>query len=175
MRRTTGLILLGGLILTSACAKNQEKDPVKVKNYQGILAAVDVIQIHGETAGKLEKDTIALDNLDYLLANNKKVAIEFAAYWCDDCYNFNFYFKEAAGRPEYDNIVFAYAEVDGTKGNEGFRDRFALPGVPVVMLFENGQLIEKNGRKAILFGNKGDKTRQDLQTLLKTFFGGGDS
>jgi len=169
------LIILGAASLILSCAKKQEKEPIKVKNYTGILAAVDVIQIHGEPIGKLEKDTIALDNLDYLLANNKKVAIEFAAYWCDDCYNFDFYFKEAARRPEYDDIVFAYAEVDGTKGNENFRNRFAIPGVPVVMLFENGQLIEKNGHKAILFGNKGNKNRQDLQNLLKSFSGRGNS
>lgn len=170
------MVVLVALLLASACAKKEAKEPVEQvypKNYREMLAASDVIEIHGETADttKLEDDRTVLDNLDYLLANNTRVAVEFGAYWCKDCYKFDPYFKEMAAKSEYADVVFAYAEVDGTKGNENFRDRFALPGVPVVMLFENGQLIEKNGQKAILFGENGDKTKADLENLLKTFFG----
>lgn len=172
--RSAAFAILGILILTSACAKKEpEAEKVYPKNYREILAASDVIEIHGETADttKLDGDRTVLDNLDYLLANNTRVAVNFGAYWCKDCYKFDPYFRETAGRPEYGDVVFAYAEVDGTRGNENFRDRFALPGVPVVMLFENGQLVEKNGRRGILFGENGDKTREDLENLLKTFFG----
>ncbi len=168
--------MLGLLFLTVACAKKEAKKPaekVYPQNYREMLAAADVIEIHGETADttKLEGDRTVLDNLDYLLSNNTRVAVEFGAYWCKDCYKFDPYFKEAAARPEYAEVVFAYAECDGTRGNENFRDRFALPGVPVVMLFENGQVVEKNGQRGILFGENGDKTREDLENLLKTFFG----
>lgn len=171
--RRVALSILGVLLLTSACSKKQEAEKVYPKNYREILAAADVIEIHGETADstKLEGDRTVLDNLDYLLANNRRVAVNFGAYWCKDCYKFDPYFKEAAARPEYADVVFAYAEVDGTRGNENFRNRFALPGVPVVMLFENGQAVEKEGLRGILFGENGDKTREDLQALLKTFFG----
>jgi thiol-disulfide isomerase/thioredoxin len=163
-------------MLVSTCAKKEAQKPaeqVYPQNYREILAASDVIEIHGETADttKLKDDRTVLDNLDYLLVNNTRVAVNFGAYWCKDCYKFDPYFREAAARPEYGDVVFAYAEVDGTRGNENFRDRFALPGVPVVMLFENGEVIEKNGQKGILFGQNGDKTRKDLENLLKTFFG----
>jgi thiol-disulfide isomerase/thioredoxin len=173
MRWANGLWILGTFALLIGCSKKREAEQVYPKNYREMLASADVIEIHGETADttKLEGDRTVLDNLDYLLANNRRVAIEFGAYWCKDCYKFDPYFKEAAALPEYADVVFAYAEVDGTRGNEGFRDRFALPGVPVVMLFEDGRPVEKNGQKAILFGENGDKTREDLQTLLKTFFG----
>lgn len=171
--RPTLAAFLGALILSSACAKKQEAEPVYPKNYREILAVSKVIEIHGETADstKLEGDKYIVDNLDYILANNNRVAVNFGAYWCKDCYKFDPYFKEAAARPEYADVVFAYAEVDGTKGNERFRDRFALPGVPVVILFENGQPVEKEDQRGILFGENGDKTKADLETLLKTFFG----
>lgn len=174
--RSAAFAILGILILASACAKKEAKEEaekVYPKNYREILAAADVIEIHGETADttKLKDDRTVLDNLDYLLANNTRVAVNFGAYWCKDCYKFDPYFREAAARPEYGDVVFAHAEVDGTRGNENFRGRFALPGVPVVMLFENGQVVEKSGQKAILFGQNGDKTREDLENLLKTFFG----
>ncbi len=159
--------------MTSACAKKEEAETVYPKNYREMLAAADVIEIHGETAdtAKLDGDRTVLDNLDYLLANNKRVAVNFGAYWCKDCYKFDPYFRQAAARPEYAGVVFAHAEVDGTRGNENFRGRFALPGVPAVILFENGRPVEKEGRRGILFGEKGDKTKADLENLLKTFFG----
>ena len=173
MKLLMKIAALGIFALGLACAKKQEAEPVYPKNYREILAAADVIEIHGETAdtAKLEGDRTVLDNLDYLLANNPRVAVNFGAYWCKDCYKFDPYFREAAVRPEYADVVFAYAEVDGTKGNENFRNRFALPGVPVVMLFENGRPVEKEGQRGILFGENGDKTKADLETLLKTFFG----
>ncbi|MCI0329622.1 MAG: thioredoxin family protein [candidate division Zixibacteria bacterium] len=171
--RRTAVAILGILVLALACAEKEAAERIYPKNYREILAASEVIEIHGETADstKLEGDKYLVDNLDYILAQNKRVAVNFGAYWCKDCYKFDPYFREAAARPEYAGVVFAHAEVDGTRGNENFRNRFALPGVPVVMLFENGQPIEKNGQRGILFGEKGDKTRADLENLLKTFFG----
>ena len=177
MKLLMRIAAVGIFALGLVCAKKEKAEQVYPKNYREILTASTVIEIHGETADstKLEGDKYLFDNLDYILANNKRVAVNFGAYWCKDCYKFDPYFKEAAGRPEYAGVLFAYAECDGTKGNENFRNRFALPGVPVVILFENGQPVEKNGQRGILFGEKGDKTRADLQNLLKTFFGGGNS
>ena len=171
MSRLSKITTLAALLLLSACANHPEHDTVYPKNYREILAASPVIEIHGETADstQLGDDRYIIDNLDYILANNHRVAVEFGAYWCKDCYKFDPYFKEAAYMPEFADVVFAYVETDGTKGNESFRKRFELPGVPVVILFENGQILERNGEKGILFGEKGDKTRGDLLKLLNMF------
>lgn len=171
--RPAVLLILGALILTFGCVKKKTAEKVYPKNYREILATSKVIEIHGETvdSAKLDGDKYLFDNLDYLLTKNHLVAVNFGAYWCKDCYKFDPYFREAATKPEYANVLFAHAECDGTRGNENFRSRFALPGVPVVILFENGQPVEKNGRRGILFGQHGDKTKADLENLLKTFFG----
>ncbi len=154
-----------------ACTSQQVRDTLYPKNYREVLDVSEVIQIHGETADSslLGDDKYIIDNLDYVLANHKKVAVIFSAYWCKDCYKFDPYFKRAALLPEFDDVVFAYAEVDGTRGNENFRKRFELPGVPVVILFEDGKIMERDGAKVILFGEEGDKTFGDLMALLKRF------
>lgn len=171
--RLAFLPLLGVLVLSSACEKKQAAENVYPKNYREILAASPVIEIHGETAdsARLDGDKYLFDNLDYLLAQNRRAVVNFGAYWCKDCYKFDPYFREVARLPQYRGVLFAHAECDGTRGNENFRSRFALPGVPVVMLFENGRVAEKNGQKGILFGQNGDKTKADLENLLKTFWG----
>ncbi len=163
---------LSVVLLASACANHPSPEQIYPINYPEIIAIYKVIPIHGETADSslLAGDKYLLDNLDYILANNHRVAIEFNAYWCKDSYKFDPYFKQAAALPEFAKVVFAYAEVDATRGNESFRKRFELPGVPVVILFEDGQVLEKNGGKGILLGNKGDKTKEDLLKFLKMFF-----
>ena len=110
------------------------------------------------------------DNLDYLLKKNEWVLVNFSAYWCKDCRKFAPDFKAVSQMPEYKDILFAYAEVDGTKGNENFRTRFNLPGVPVTILFRRGQIPQINGQPAILFGQRGDKSKSDLLALLKAFY-----
>ncbi len=162
---------LAAVLLISGCANRPAPEKFYPKNYREILALSKVITIHGETADSTQKgdDRTIIDNLDFILANNHRVAVAFSAYWCKDSYKFDPYFKEAAILPEFADVVFAYAEVDGTKGNENFRKRFELPGVPVVILFENGQVLEKNGEKGILDGHNGDKTKEDLLKLLNMF------
>ncbi len=165
------IALLGVCLAVLACTKEQEPELIYPKNYREMLAMAEVIEIHGETADstQLAGDKYLIDNLDYIVANNHRVAVLFSAYWCKDCFKFDSYFELAATMPEYDDIVFAYAEVDGTRGNENFRTRFELPGVPVVILFENGKIMERDGTKVILFGEDGDKTLDDLIRLLDRF------
>jgi len=161
------------LILCSGCVmRTFPPEKTYPKNYREIIAASSVIQIHGESADSAQNadDRYIIDNLDYILANNDRVAVEFSAYWCKDSYKFDPYFKEVASLSEFADVAFAYAEVDGTRGNENFRKRFKLPGVPVVILFESGQMLEKNGEKGILDGHNGDKTKEDLLNLLKKFY-----
>ena len=95
---------------------------------------------------------------------------QFLPYWCKDCRKFDPDFRAVSEMPEYKEIIFAYAEVDGTKGNENFRTRFALPGVPVTILFHRGEIPQEAGQKAILFGQRGDKNRSDLLSLLRAFY-----
>lgn len=154
-----------------ACDSNQEKKAAFPQNYHEMLAMAEVIEIHGETADSIQLtgDKYLIDNLDYIVANNQRVAVLMSAYWCKDCYKFDPYFKLAATMPEYDDIVFAHAEIDGTRWNENFRKRFELPGVPVVILFENGRIMQRDGANLILFGEKGDKTLEDLIRLLDRF------
>jgi thiol-disulfide isomerase/thioredoxin len=158
------------LFLTS-CTGDSEPEQAFPQNYREILAMAEVIEIHGETADStmLGDDKYVVDNLDYIIANNQRVAVLFSAYWCKDCYKFDPWFKEAAAYPEFDDIVFASAEVDGTRGNENLRKRFELPGVPVVILFENGQILQREGTGVSLYGEAGDKTLTDILNLLNRF------
>lgn len=165
------LILTFNTLLALSCGQKQEPEPAFPKNYREILAMSEVIEIHGETADstQLAGDKYLIDNLDYIVANNQRVVVLFSAYWCKDCYKFDPFFKLAATMPEFDDIVFAYAEVDGTRWNENFRTRFKLPGVPLVIPFENGQIMKREGAEVILFGEEGDKTLDDLLRLLNRF------
>lgn len=132
-----------------------------------------VVMIRGETAdtAALGNDRYVEDNLDYLLEHNEWVIVNFSAFWCPDSDDFAPGYRKAAGMKEYAGIRWADAEVDGTAGNESFRERFDLPGIPVVILFHQGEIIESDdGTRSILDGHKGDKTLDDLSALLAEFY-----
>lgn len=165
-------LLLGWLaILTMSCQKNQASKDEGL-GYRDYLKSHNFVYIHGETADstQLEEDKYLEDNLDYVLKENEWVLVNFSAYWCKDCRKFDPSYREVAQLPRYKDITFAYAEVDGTKGNEKFRTRFALPGVPVTILFHQGEIPQKEGQPAILFGQRGDKAKSDLLALLEYFY-----
>src|SRR5574341_888890 len=117
--------LLCSVFVLWACNSNQEKKTAFPQNYREMLAAAEVIEIYGETSDstQLAGDKYLIDNLDYIVANNQRVAVLLSAYWCKDCYKFDPYFKLAATMPEYGDIVFVRVEVDGTRWNENFRKR----------------------------------------------------
>lgn len=160
------------ILLTSCQKKSEQENPAYSTPYKEYLKLDNFVDIHGETAdsSSLGEDKYLEDNLDYVLKNNEWVMINFSAYWCKDCRKFDPDYRAIAQMPEYKNIIFAYAEVDGTKGNENFRQRFQLPGVPVTILFHKGQMVEINGEKGILFGQRGDKAKKDLLVLLEKFY-----
>lgn len=147
-------------------------NPAYSAPYKEYLKLDNFVDIHGETAdsSSLGEDKYLEDNLDYVLQNNEWVMVNFSAYWCKDCRKFDPDYRAIAQMPEYKNIIFAYAEMDGTKGNENFRKRFKLPGTPVTILFHKGEIVEINGEKGILFGQRGDKTKADLTALLERFY-----
>ncbi len=171
MQSFLGALLI--LFLFISCQKKSETDnPAYNLPYKEYLKLDNFVDIHGETAdsSSLGEDKYLEDNLDYVLQNNEWVLVNFSAYWCKDCRKFDPDYRAIAQLPEYKTIIFAYAEVDGSKGNENFRQRFQLPGVPVTILFHRGHVVEENGEKAILFGQRGDKTKADLMRLLERFY-----
>lgn len=165
-------ICLTSIALFHCRQKSAEQTPTYELGYRDYLKSSNFVYVHGESAdlALLGDDKYIEDNLDFVLKNHPWVLVNFSAYWCKDCRKFDPEFKTVSRLPEYKGIMFAYAEVDGTKGNENFRTRFNLPGVPVTILFHSGQIPLLNGQPAILFGQRGDKTKSDLLALLKTFY-----
>ena len=163
---------LASIALFHCQQKSAEQDPAPELGYRDYLQSSNLVYIHGETADSalLGDDKYIEDNLDFVLKNHPWVLVNFSAYWCKDCRKFDPDFKAVSQLPEYKDLIFAYAEVDGTKGNEHFRTRFNLPGVPVTILFHRGQIPQSNGQPAILFGQRGDQTKSDLLSLLKAFY-----
>jgi thiol:disulfide interchange protein len=170
--RLIGLALVFLLFLLSCENQPEPPDPATQLGYTDYLKSSNLVYIHGETAESalLGDDKYLEDNLDYVLQNNPWVVVNFSAYWCKDCRKFNPDFRAVSQMSEFKEIVFAYAEVDGTKGNENFRGRFNLPGVPVTILFRQAEVPQQNGQPAILFGQRGDQTKSDLISLIKTFY-----
>lgn len=147
--------------------------PAAAQSYLGVIDNSPIVEIRGETAdtAQLGKDRFVQDNLDYLIAGNTWVIVNFSAYWCGDSRVYRPDYDSAAAMMEFKDIRWAYADVDGTVGNENFRKRFELPGVPVTILFHNGEIAEdKDGNQAILDGHEGDKVFDDLLALLHQFY-----
>lgn len=143
------------------------------QKYLRKIATSPIIEIRGETADSaaLGADRYIEDNLDYVLKTNEWVAVNFSAYWCPDSDDFRPAFDSAATMTRYSGIRWVLAEVDGTRGNENFRSRFQLPGVPVVILFHQGKILGDEGTgRSILDGHEGDKTLADLLAMLETFY-----
>lgn len=136
--------------------------------YTDSIKTATIIEIRGETAdsaaAREQGDRYIDDNLDYLLANNEWLIVNFCAYWCGDCNNFRPDFLKASEQKEYAGIRWAHADVDGVRGNENLRKRFNLPGTPTVILFHKGEAI------ATLDGHEGDKGYDDLIALLKSSY-----
>ncbi|MCI0530916.1 MAG: thioredoxin family protein [candidate division Zixibacteria bacterium] len=172
MKRLT-LLATCMALFSLTCQKAQPPDDIKYElGYRDYVQSGNFVNIHGETVDttRLGDDKYLEDNLDFVLGRNEWVLVNFSAYWCKDCRRFDPDYKAIAGMPEYKDVIFAQAEVDGTKGNENFRARFKLPGVPVTILFHRGEIPDLNGQPAILFGQRGDKTKGDLLALLKAFY-----
>jgi thiol-disulfide isomerase/thioredoxin len=146
--------------------------------YVDSLKSAPIIEIRGETAdtavARAVGDRYIEDNLDYLLANNEWLIVNFCAYWCGDCNLFKPNFIKASQLPEYKSIRWAVADVDGVRGNENFRTRFSLPGTPTVILFHKGEIAKDTSvtpaSSAVLYGHKGDKKYDDIIAFLKSYF-----
>jgi thiol:disulfide interchange protein len=149
--------------------------PVQAGWYTDSLKNAAVIEIRGESADSAEAkaagDRYIDDNLDYLLANNEWLIVNFCAYWCGDCNVFQPDFIKVSQLPEYKSVKWAIADVDGVRGNEGLRKRFALPGTPTVILFHDSHpVLGDDEAPAILDGSAGDKAYDDIIRYLKTHY-----
>lgn len=141
--------------------------------YTDSLKSAPVIEIRGETAdtalARLNNDRYIDDNIDYLLASNDWLIVNFCAYWCGDCNVFTPDYLKASQLPDYVGIRWATADVDGVRGNENLRKRFSIPGTPTVILFHKGEIVkDAEGSPQILNGAKGDKTYDDIIAYLRS-------
>ncbi|HUU45135.1 MAG TPA: protein disulfide isomerase family protein [Acidobacteriota bacterium] len=170
MVRRCALLTCGGCALFVLLAA---ASPAVAGWYTNSLADSVVVPIRGETAdtAALGDDRYVEDNLDFLLSQHEWLIVNFSSYWCPDSDNFAPGYYETAHSDACPGLRWAYAEVDGTNGNENFRTRFELPGVPTVILFHNGVIAaDANGTPAILDGHEGDKTVDDLLIFVATFY-----
>jgi thiol:disulfide interchange protein len=164
---------LGKLLTIASFAVITFAASASAQSYLGVIDRSPIVEIRGETAdtSQLGTDRFVQDNLDYLLANHEWVAVNFSAYWCGDSRVYRPDFDSVAAMPQFGGICWAYADVDVTVGNESFRKRFDLPGVPVTILFHNGEIVEESDSlRSVLDGHKGDKDIDDLLGLLKRFY-----
>jgi thiol-disulfide isomerase/thioredoxin len=149
--------------------------PTQAGWYTDSLKTAAVIEIRGETAdtaaAKAAGDRHIDDNLDFLLANNEWLIVNFCAYWCGDCNVFRPDFIRASQKKEYKSIRWATADVDGVRGNESFRKRYDLPGTPTVILFYKGHVAQSAyAWPAVLDGSAGDKSYDDLVEFVELFY-----
>lgn len=141
--------------------------------YMRTMLEKPLIEIRGETADttRLGDDRYIEDNLDFILTHNEWVIVNFSAYWCPDSERYAPDFLQAAVMDRYADIVWCYADVDVTRGNENFRKRFDLPGIPVTILFHDGAIVKSpQGESAILDGHKDDQDVDDLLSMLDRFY-----
>jgi len=173
--------IVSGLVVVAAMVLFLSSSPAFAQRYRDIIKDAHIVEVRGETADttKLGNDRYVEDNIDYLLADNEWLAVNFSTYWCPDSRAFRPLYDSASAMPKYKGIRWAYADIDGTVGNENFRKRFGLPGIPMVLLFHKGQPITipptagappADTTRSILDGHEGDKTMADLLAMLDQFY-----
>ncbi len=84
------------------------------------------------------------DNLDKLLEENSKVAVQYGAGWCGNCRIMKPKFKRAATNNE--DITFIYADAEKFPDSRKFA---TVDNLPTFAVFQDGKLIEQmQGNKA---------------------------
>ncbi|MBR7162464.1 MAG: thioredoxin [Clostridia bacterium] len=84
--------------------------------------------------------TLTGDNFDRVLADNPVVAVDFWATWCGPCKMLAPVIEELA----YDfdgRAVIGKVDVDE---NEDLARRFGIMSIPTVLIFKDGQLVDKH-------------------------------
>jgi thioredoxin 1 len=86
------------------------------------------------------KAIVATDaNFDELIKSDKPVLVDFWAEWCGPCKMIGPIVEELAG--EFDGqAVIAKMDVDS---NPGISMRFGIRSIPTLMVFKNGEMVDK--------------------------------
>lgn len=84
--------------------------------------------------------TLTRDNFDRVLADNPVVAVDFWATWCGPCKMLAPVIEELAD--DFDGrAVIGKVDVDE---NEDLARRFGIMSIPTVLIFKDGQLVDKH-------------------------------
>jgi thioredoxin 1 len=86
------------------------------------------------------KAIVATDaNFDELIKSDQPVLVDFWAEWCGPCKMIGPIVEELAGEFE-GQAVIAKMDVDS---NPGISMRFGIRSIPTLMVFKNGEMVDK--------------------------------
>lgn len=80
--------------------------------------------------------------LNEVLDNNANVVVDFAAEaWCVPCQRLKPHYDAVAGKME--GVKFVHVDID--KADYALVESYQVAGVPTVLAFDNGEVVEKIG------------------------------
>ena len=85
------------------------------------------------------KEINGLNNLDIVVANNKKVLVDLYATWCGPCKMLAPIVEKVSN--EESDLVVLKVDIDE---NEDIAAAFGVEAIPTLLVFENGKLKHKN-------------------------------
>lgn len=82
------------------------------------------------------------EQLDNILGSNTNVVVDFAAEdWCVPCQRLAPHYKAVAEK--MDNVTFVHIDID--RSEPSMMNAYRVAGVPTVLAFHNGSVVEKIG------------------------------
>lgn len=81
----------------------------------------------------------SVDEFKKILSENKKVVVDFYAYWCGPCKMMSPMFEAAA--TEIKDVVFVKLNVDEL---QSIAQEFEISSIPTMILFKDGKLFEQS-------------------------------
>ena len=85
------------------------------------------------------KEINGLNNLDVVVANNKKVLVDIYATWCGPCKMLAPIVEKVSN--EVSDLVVLKVDIDE---NEEIAATFGVEAIPTLLVFEDGKLKHKN-------------------------------